>query len=148
MMVLSYPYNYQHIFAVQCRQIRPFSSRSLAIKLSWKSHQMTPFFVKKEVLEEKIIILMNYGNIYKSEKKKGQQSPHLYHFKRPTKETLTMCNMMIRFSATHYFWKTRFNLKTFGTIISLWKGQISTNIDNEFMAKVIKLSLIEISMTK
>ena len=30
-----------------------FSSRSLALKSSWKSHQMTPFFVQKEVLGEK-----------------------------------------------------------------------------------------------
>ena len=41
-----------------------FSSRSLAHKSSWKSHQMTPFFIQKEVLCEKIIIWVKYGNFY------------------------------------------------------------------------------------
>ena len=42
----------------------PFSSHSLALKLSWKSHQMTPFFIQKEVLGEKIIIWVKYGNVF------------------------------------------------------------------------------------
>ena len=35
----------------------------LALKSSWKSHQMTPFFVQKEVLGEKIIIWVKYVNV-------------------------------------------------------------------------------------
>ena len=44
----------------------PFSSSScsLALKSAWKSQEMTPFFVQKEVLGEKIIILVKYGNVF------------------------------------------------------------------------------------
>ena len=44
----------------------PFSSRSrsLTLKSPWKSHQMTPFFVQKEVLGEKVIIWVRYGNFF------------------------------------------------------------------------------------
>ena len=34
------------------------------LKPSWKSHQMTPFFVQKEVLGEEIIIWVKYGNVF------------------------------------------------------------------------------------
>ena len=46
--------------------VAPFSSHShsLALKSSCKSHQMTPFFIQKEVLGEKIIICVKYGNVF------------------------------------------------------------------------------------
>ena len=57
----------------------------LALKLSWKSRQMTPFFVQIEVLSEKIIIWEKYGNVFtfkiwlKSERIKEPQIPRLVH---------------------------------------------------------------------
>ena len=37
---------------------------SVAVKLSWKSHQMTPFFVQKEGLGEKIIIWVTNDDVF------------------------------------------------------------------------------------
>ena len=44
----------------------PFSSRfcSLAPYSSWKSHQMAPFFIQKDILGEKIIIWVKNGNVF------------------------------------------------------------------------------------
>ena len=36
----------------------------LALKSSWKSHLMTPFFIQIDVLGEKIIIWVKYGNVF------------------------------------------------------------------------------------
>ena len=39
-------------------------SRSLGLKSSWKTHQMTTFFVLKEVLGDKNIIWVKYDNVF------------------------------------------------------------------------------------